>query len=138
MALNRLIRSSRTLLSSTKMATRGGGSQRNKTGKVVVDLEDEQITCLTLHPVTWPNHGAKIELGLASEALGLARSLDWEIIEGPTKLAQTNSGEESEPDDDSFSGRGRQNPVTFDHQSVIKQMRAEGIKDGDYVYAPNM
>lgn len=40
---------------------------------------DESITCLTLHPVVWPNHGAAIELSLASEALGLVRSLDWEI-----------------------------------------------------------
>ena len=29
------------------------------------------------------SHGAVIELNLASEALGLARSLDWQICTGP-------------------------------------------------------
>jgi hypothetical protein len=50
------------------------------------DFVDDHIACLTLHPVTWPNHGAKIELSLASEALGLVRSLDWDIVKGPTKV----------------------------------------------------
>lgn len=43
-------------------------------------VHDDSVMCLTLHPVTWPNFGAKIELSLASEALGLVRSLDWEIV----------------------------------------------------------
>lgn len=29
------------------------------------------------------SHGSVIELSLASEALGLVKSLDWEIEEGP-------------------------------------------------------
>jgi len=36
-----------------------------------------------LHPVTWPNHGAHKELYLAEEAIGLVRSLDWEVAKGP-------------------------------------------------------
>ena len=36
-----------------------------------------------LHPVGFPNHGAVLEQSLASEALGLVRSLDWEIYKGP-------------------------------------------------------
>jgi hypothetical protein len=51
-------------------------------------LDDDMVTCLTLHPVTWPNHGPAIELSLASEALGLVRSLDWDITEGPVKVAK--------------------------------------------------
>ena len=48
-------------------------------------LEDESVNCLMLHPVTYPNHGAVIELSLASEALGLVSSLDWTIEKGPTR-----------------------------------------------------
>jgi hypothetical protein len=51
-------------------------------------LDDDMVTCLTLHPVTWPNHGPAIELSLASEALGLVRSLDWDITEGPVKVVK--------------------------------------------------
>ena len=36
-----------------------------------------------LHPVTWPNHGPHKELYLAEEAIGLVRSLDWEVAKGP-------------------------------------------------------
>ena len=36
-----------------------------------------------LHPVTWPNHGPHKELYLAEEAIGLVRSLDWEVARGP-------------------------------------------------------
>jgi hypothetical protein len=33
--------------------------------------------------VGWPNHGPHVELYLAEEAIGLAKSLNWEIIKGP-------------------------------------------------------
>lgn len=46
-------------------------------------LMDSQITCLMLHPVSWPNHGPHKELYLAEEAIGLVRSLDWEVAKGP-------------------------------------------------------
>ena len=36
-----------------------------------------------LHPVTWPHHGPHKELYLAEEAIGLVRSLDWEVARGP-------------------------------------------------------
>ena len=48
-------------------------------------LDDNSVTCMMLHPVSYPNHGAEIELSLASEALGLVSSLDWEIECGPNR-----------------------------------------------------
>jgi hypothetical protein len=36
-----------------------------------------------LHPVGWPNKGPKIELYLAEEAIGLVKSLDWNVVKGP-------------------------------------------------------
>jgi hypothetical protein len=58
---------------------------------------DSQITCLMLHPVTWPNHGPHKELYLAEEAIGLVRSLDWEVARGP--LWQEEQGEEGKKDE---------------------------------------
>ena len=58
---------------------------------------DSQITCLMLHPVTWPNHGPHKELYLAEEAIGLVRSLDWEVARGP--LWQEEEGDESQKDE---------------------------------------
>ncbi len=60
-------------------------------------LMDSQITCLMLHPVTWPNHGPHKELYLAEEAIGLVRSLDWEVARGP--LWQEEEGDESQKDE---------------------------------------
>ena len=48
-------------------------------------IGDENVNCMMLHPVTYPNHGAVIELSLASEALGLISSLDWHIEQGPNR-----------------------------------------------------
>lgn len=36
-----------------------------------------------LHPVGWPNHGPQTELYLAEEAIGLVKSLDWNVVKGP-------------------------------------------------------
>jgi hypothetical protein len=36
-----------------------------------------------LHPVSWPNHGPITELYLAEEALGLVKSLSWNVVYGP-------------------------------------------------------
>ena len=44
---------------------------------------DEEVNCLMLHPVSWPNHGPLTELYLAEEALGLVKSLNWNVIKGP-------------------------------------------------------
>ena len=60
-------------------------------------MMDSQITCLMLHPVTWPNHGPHKELYLAEEAIGLVRSLDWEVARGP--LWQEEQGEEAKKDE---------------------------------------
>lgn len=49
------------------------------------------------------SHGPVIELSLASEALGLARSLNWEIEDGPQRheLAGNESDKEANELDDS-------------------------------------
>ena len=52
-----------------------------------------------LHPVGWPNKGPKIELYLAEEAIGLVKSLDWNVVKGPmwdTTTDQDNEGDLSE------------------------------------------
>ena len=46
-------------------------------------LYDMQVQCMMVHPISWPNHGPQVELSLASEALGLVRSMGWEIEKGP-------------------------------------------------------
>ena len=85
-------------------------------------LEDYEVTCLTLHPVCYPNHGPAIELSLASEALGLVRSLDWEIVQGPTKIASSKSdGEKSDEEESSDAAtRGRVLPTVFSHSAVAR------------------
>jgi hypothetical protein len=32
-----------------------------------------------LHPVSWPHQGPELELYLAEEAIGLVKSLSWEV-----------------------------------------------------------
>lgn len=59
-------------------------------------LDDGSICCMMVHPVSWPNHGPQIELSLASEALGLVRSLGWEIEKGPRYEQVCDSEEEAE------------------------------------------
>ena len=46
-------------------------------------IDDENVNCLMLHPVSWPNHGPNLELYLAEEAIGLVKSLNWNVIKGP-------------------------------------------------------
>lgn len=55
---------------------------------------DSQITCLMLHPVSWPNHGPHKELYLAEEGIGLVRSLDWEVAKGPLWKDKENEDQE--------------------------------------------
>ena len=74
------------LLRSVLPIARRSRSDRSDALKMFAGLDDSDVTCLTLHPVCYPNHGPAIELSLASEALGLVRSLDWEIVQGPTKV----------------------------------------------------
>ena len=57
-------------------------------------LMDSQITCLMLHPVSWPNHGPHKELYLAEEGIGLVRSLDWEVAKGPLWKDKENEDQE--------------------------------------------
>ena len=55
-----------------------------------------------LHPVGWPNHGAQTELYLAEEAIGLVRSLDWNVERGP-KWGDFED-EEGESEEEEISG----------------------------------
>ena len=38
---------------------------------------------MMLHPISWPNHGPLRELYLAEEAVGLVKSLRWDLTPGP-------------------------------------------------------
>ena len=38
---------------------------------------------MVIHPIFFPNRGIEKEVYLAEEAIGLAKSLNWEIVEGP-------------------------------------------------------
>lgn len=49
-----------------------------------------------LHPITWPNHGPQIELYHAEEAIGLVRSLNWEVAKGPLWKDEKEIEEENE------------------------------------------
>jgi hypothetical protein len=62
--------------------------------------------------VTWPHLGPQIELSLASEALGLVRSLDWDIVKGPTKVIKVKdeSNDKSEAEEEELETRGRTLP----------------------------
>lgn len=51
------------------------------------------------------------------------------------KVKGENSDSEFE---DEIETRGRTIPTLFNHGQVARSMRAEGIVDGDFVYAPNM
>jgi hypothetical protein len=58
-----------------------------------------------LHPVGWPNHGPKTELYLAEEAIGLVKSLDWQVVKGPSWDASQDIHQDDEIDlsDDDFN-----------------------------------
>jgi hypothetical protein len=64
---------------------------------------DEEVSCLMLHPVSWPNHGPNTELYLAEEALGLVKTLDWQVIKGPKWLGDEEDEQESDMSDDEYS-----------------------------------
>ena len=53
-----------------------------------------------LHPVSWPNHGPLLELYLAEEAVGLVKSLDWDLSRGP--MWDTNKGAQESDDEMEF------------------------------------
>ena len=148
--LNKLIRTTRVAASSqTKLfinrhfsiqsATTSSDRQWNAIYDGKIDggqVADDAVECLVIHPVTYPNHGSSIETSLASEALGLARSLNWAVVEGPNKQDQPQIEEQIEPDIDPELGGGRRPPKTFSVQENRKSLKRENITDGDYVYTP--
>ena len=78
----------------------------------------------------WNSHGPVIELSLASEALGLARSLDWEIEEGPQRheLAGNESDQEAAELDDSSQVEKTDNSDSEEITAVKDDILGE--KDG--------
>ena len=83
-----------------------------------------------IHPVGYPKYvyfpyfsaGPELELLYAEEAIGLAKSLSWSIVQGPFwKAANT------EPD--TFS-------KDMTPGEILEQFKKENIQNGDYVYTP--
>jgi hypothetical protein len=65
------------------------------------NVSDFEVNCLMLHPVSWPNHGPLIELYLAEEAVGLVKSLEWQLHKGPMwNTSQEEGANEMESDSD--------------------------------------
>lgn len=90
-----------------------------------------------LHPVSWPNHGPNIELYLAEEAVGLVKSMDWNLMKGP--MWEFNDDQSDDEDSDvEESLREELEGPSFDVRDNIARMKKEGIKDGDYVYGPEV
>lgn len=71
--------SSMRLFGKGKMVQREINMELNQDNQVM----DEDINCLMLHPIGWPNHGPQQELYLAEEAIGLVKSLSWTAVGGP-------------------------------------------------------
>jgi len=131
-------------LNSSRMT---GGSDSNA-------VPDEEVNCLMLHPVGWPNHGPEIELYLAEEAIGLVKSMDWQVAKGPMwdttsdlggENGHLSSEEENESDEESNHQRKRLReafedgqPRTFSTTANLRQFRKENIQNGDYVYGPDV
>ncbi|CAD8206634.1 unnamed protein product [Paramecium octaurelia] len=46
-------------------------------------LTSQPVNCMVLHPVFYPNKGPELELYLAEEAIGLSKSLNWTLEQGP-------------------------------------------------------
>ena len=80
------------------------------------------------------SHGGVLEQNLASEALGLVRSLDWEIIKGP-RGQQEEDEEVEDVRQEIEGGAGRSKPVMHDPNDTVKAVKEEKIKDGTYVYS---
>jgi hypothetical protein len=76
---------------------------------------------LVLHPVFYPNHGPLTELTLSEEAIGLAKSMRWEVSQGPL---WTDENEQAMLD-------------SFKEPNVTLKEK-KSMKDGDYVYTDMM
>lgn len=102
-------------------------------------MDDDEVNCLMLHPVSWPNHGPLVELYLAEEAVGLVKSMDWELHKGPMWETTVNHGEESEEAEELVEGlRNEIDPPSFDIGENLALKKKENIQNGDYVYGPEV
>lgn len=121
-------------------------------------VDDVDVNCLMLHPIGWPNHGPQIEHYLAEEAVGLVKSLGWSLQHGPMwETANQEAESEDEENEDEKSNDmyaekmkelreieefgiviNQKGEAVYDPNLIIKKAREEGIKDGDYVYGPNL
>lgn len=102
-------------------------------------VADDEVHCLMLHPVGWPNQGPNIELYLAEEAVGLVKSLGWNVAKGPmwdTTDAQEDDAESDEDESDpryqekldelrhAFEG---DEPTRFNQRVNRERFKKEGI-----------
>lgn len=103
------------------------------------------------------SHGPHIELYLAEEAIGLVKSLNWNVIKGPLWQVDNSDGAPKleHPDDnlefDESEGyskffdeadvkqgyKSKQRNFRVSHRKNYQNMVKENIKDGDFIYAPN-
>ncbi|EGR31247.1 hypothetical protein IMG5_115070 [Ichthyophthirius multifiliis] len=107
-----------------------------------------EIKCLIIHPVLYPNKGPEIELYLAEEAIGLAKSLNWAIEQGPfwkqeqkqIELKEKNQDENYANDDDQYDltpgGRIKKPNNQLKNHPGWELAGEANLKDGDYIYTP--
>ncbi|KAL4508015.1 hypothetical protein ABPG72_021388 [Tetrahymena utriculariae] len=115
-----------------------------------------ETNCMVLHPIFFPNKGPLMELYLAEEAVGLAKSLDWNVQKGPywkeeydKKVIQLQKEEEEEEEEEqqtehvevanykSKNKRKRKNPKEDNRPKLDEgweYLDQTNIKDGDYIY----
>ncbi|CAI2361074.1 unnamed protein product [Moneuplotes crassus] len=93
------------------------------------------MNCLVLHPVMRPNKGPELELNFAEEAIGLAKSLGWNVVPGPgwkqeytDKIQEEYGSEEEQLSEETYGS-------DYDSDGYVKPERANKVfKNGDYVY----
>ena len=87
--------------------------------------------CLVLHPVTYPNHGPRAELNYAEEAVGLAKTLGWDLVRGPFWSPPEDEEIETDPEKLEPPEHGRRGRIPG-------QISRKHLRDGEYVYTPGM
>lgn len=83
-----------------------------------------------------PNKGPELELYFAEEAIGLAKSLDWNVVPGPGWQQEYTDkiNEEMDVEDTTNTSDEEYGSDGYLKPDVAKK----SLKDGDYVYTPEM